>query len=530
MKTEKETNNLAVDLSGATEPMYVTYEQAIAISGYRDLVSLFTAGMERAKNERIMEGVESDQLRDEPTGAGFFEYYVRHLPNGPADFRQEMIVMYDFIHRIESMAKVSLFIQKLREHPDRDSLSPHACFFLRNRSLGNNDDADLENIKKTFDLYQEAGDTFDKEYPDLGYKLLCILKTRIVKFLNEVARQIHYTVNIVANLRTGGMSIRELRNAELALMDLCHQKDLCFALPYTDDILGVNSKSVGFHFDPLFDRGESAEEFPSPNEPFITELSTKASFASCKDLQRTGEEMEQFFENTAKKLWESYRDSVGGTAIDNAVLPDWETFRKDTAKKRQSEGWVAMAKTLIGDLSKTAIFATHYGQTETIPFLDCEFEIEGALAIPILLRYRNAALIPHDNPTGRVVIDDVTGSKGRTTFMVYDVEKKTKSVVSVTSDDYKHPFRVVRRDPAWSEFIFEFQDLLICKPGQVPPFENAGDPSSEEDNKLHMRVYNVKEGTKAVVDISGEVPRTVSTESLIKEPVVTSNEEVGDDK
>ena len=470
MKTE--TQNLAIDLSGATEPMYVTYEQAIAISGYRDIVSLFTAGMERAKNERIMEGVKSDKLRDEPTGAGFFEYYVRHLPNGPADFRQELIVMYDFIQRIEAWAQVSLFIQKLREHPDKGSMNPHACFFLRHRQLENDiDESEMENIKKTFTLYEEACQSFRKDHAELGYNLLRILKTRIVKFLNEAARQIHYTVNVVSDLRAGGMFLRELRNAELSLMDMCHQTDLFFALPNTADLLDTDStrKSAALHFDPLFDNVEGAEEFfPVLSTPFITELSTKASIASCTDLQRTGEEMEQFAENTAKKLWESYCDRVQGTAVDNAVLPDWETFRKDPAKKRQSDGWVAMARTLIGDLSKTAVFATHYGQTETIPFLDCEFEIEGALAIPILLRYRDAALIPHDNPAGRVVIDDIPEAPGRTAFMVYNVEKKIKSIVAVSSDDYKHPFRVVRRDPSWVEFSSEFQGAIICNPDQVP--------------------------------------------------------------
>lgn len=481
MKTE--TQNLAIDLSGATEPMYVTYEQAIAISGYRDLVSLFTAGMERAKNERIMEGVESDQLRDEPTGAGFFEYYVRHLPNGPADFRQEMIVMYDFVQRIESWAQISLFLQKLREHPDKDLMSPHACFFLRHQCLGNNEEAERENIKKTFALYEEVCSSFRKDHAELGYNLLRILKARIVKFLNEAARQIHYTVNVVTDLRVGGMYLRELRNAELSLMDMCHQTNLFFALPNTADLLDtdITRKSAALHFDPLFDNVEGAEEFfPALSTPFITELSTKASIASCTDLQRTGEEMEQFAENTAKKLWESYCDHVHGTAIDNAVLPDWETFRKDPAKKRQSDGWVAMARTLIGDLSKTAVFTTHYGQTETIPFLDCEFEIEGALAIPILLRYRDAALIPHDNPTGRVVIDDIPGTTGRTTFMVYDVEKKIKSIVAVSSDDYKHPFRVVRRDPSWSGFPSDFQGAIICKPDQVPTPEETAPTSNEE--------------------------------------------------
>ena len=479
MKTE--TQNLAIDLSGATEPMYVTYEQAIAISGYRDLVSLFTAGMERAKNERIMEGVESDQLRDEPTGAGFFEYYVRHLPNGPADFRQEMIVMYDFIQRIEALAIVSLFIQKIREYPDKDALNPRACFFLRHRILGD-EDQDRDGMKKAFKLYQEAGDSFKKEHPDFGLNLLRLLKARIVKFLNEIARQIHYATNIVLDLRGGGTFIRELRNAELSLMDICHQSDLFVAIPNTDAILDTNVESRRPYFAPLFDSAEGTEEFfPVLSTPFITELSTKASLVSCTDLQRTGEEMEKFAENTAKKLWESYCVSVEGTAIDNAILPDWETFRNDPAKKRQSDGWVAMARTLIGDLAKTAVFTTHYGQTETIPFLDCEFEIDGALAIPILLRYRNAALIPHDNPNGRVVIVDIPETQGRTTFMLYDVERERKYIVAVTSDDYKQPFRVVRRDPSWAEFPSEFQGAVICKPGQEPTMESEDTETSNEE-------------------------------------------------
>lgn len=484
MNTETKTTQdyVPVDLSGETEPMYVTHEQAIAINGYRDLVSLFTAGMERAKKERIMEGIEHEELRNEATGAGFFEYYVRHLPHGPADFRQEMIVMYDFMQRIPSMAQISLYLRKLQEHPDKEAMKPFVSLFLRTGSIVSVNDGHAETAKNVFFLYNSACEEFSSQYPDFGLKLINLLQERVRKFLKESAMMTHYAFDIVSSLRSGSMYARELRNAELALTDLSNRAYSYALIPSVSDILLTGAWGAPVWCTPLSTGSEApAEFFPVLNTPFITELSSKASLTSSKDIQRTGEEILQFVENTAKHMWETYCAHVGGTAIDDHKLPDWETFRNDPAKKRQSDGWIAMARALVGEMAATAVFTTHYGQTDTIPFLDSEFEINGALAIPIILRYRNAALIPHDNPTGRVVVDDLPGTNGRTSFMVYDVEKKFKSIVAVTSDDYSHPFRVVLRQPEWSEYPSEFTGACVCDPDQAPLIEDEVVELSDEE-------------------------------------------------
>lgn len=50
-------------------------------------------------------------------------------------------------------------------------------------------------------------------------------------------------------------------------------------------------------------------------------------------------------------LYTRYCEEVGGRAYDGKPLPDWRTFRADTAKRRQSDAWVAVANLAARELT-----------------------------------------------------------------------------------------------------------------------------------------------------------------------------------
>jgi hypothetical protein len=43
-------------------------------------------------------------------------------------------------------------------------------------------------------------------------------------------------------------------------------------------------------------------------------------------------------------LYEAYCKAVGGVAFNNDPLPSWKDFRADASKKKQSDGWIAVAE------------------------------------------------------------------------------------------------------------------------------------------------------------------------------------------
>ncbi len=49
-------------------------------------------------------------------------------------------------------------------------------------------------------------------------------------------------------------------------------------------------------------------------------------------------------EKIAGALYEEYCRQVGGKAFNGDPLPDWKTFRADPAKQKQSDAWVAVAR------------------------------------------------------------------------------------------------------------------------------------------------------------------------------------------
>ena len=46
----------------------------------------------------------------------------------------------------------------------------------------------------------------------------------------------------------------------------------------------------------------------------------------------------------AGALYETYCEAVGGVAFNGDPLPKWEEFSADESKKKQSDGWIAVAK------------------------------------------------------------------------------------------------------------------------------------------------------------------------------------------
>jgi len=48
-------------------------------------------------------------------------------------------------------------------------------------------------------------------------------------------------------------------------------------------------------------------------------------------------------EELAGKLYEAYCQAVGGKAFNGDPLPEWEEFRADPSKTKQSNAWVIVA-------------------------------------------------------------------------------------------------------------------------------------------------------------------------------------------
>jgi hypothetical protein len=51
----------------------------------------------------------------------------------------------------------------------------------------------------------------------------------------------------------------------------------------------------------------------------------------------------QYIENLAEQMYEAYCLAVGGKAFNGDPLPDWQTFRNDPSKQKQSNAWIAAA-------------------------------------------------------------------------------------------------------------------------------------------------------------------------------------------
>lgn len=56
-------------------------------------------------------------------------------------------------------------------------------------------------------------------------------------------------------------------------------------------------------------------------------------------------------EHIAGRLYEIYCKAVGGVAFNGDPLPDWDTFRADPSKKKQSDAWVAVAEAVAPKMS-----------------------------------------------------------------------------------------------------------------------------------------------------------------------------------
>ncbi len=48
-------------------------------------------------------------------------------------------------------------------------------------------------------------------------------------------------------------------------------------------------------------------------------------------------------------LYDAYCAAVGGVAFNGDPLPDWQTFRADPAKQKQSDAWIAVARAATGE-------------------------------------------------------------------------------------------------------------------------------------------------------------------------------------
>jgi hypothetical protein len=72
--------------------------------------------------------------------------------------------------------------------------------------------------------------------------------------------------------------------------------------------------------------------------------STQLTHASvmAADLVRVLQEHEA----CAGRAYTAYCAAVGGKAFNGDPLPDWETFRADPAKKKQSDAWVEAVKVI----------------------------------------------------------------------------------------------------------------------------------------------------------------------------------------
>jgi len=62
------------------------------------------------------------------------------------------------------------------------------------------------------------------------------------------------------------------------------------------------------------------------------------------------DQLEDFFSDEVKLagvMYTAYCAAVGGVAYDGKPLPSWQEFSVDPVKKKQSDGWVAVAKAMI---------------------------------------------------------------------------------------------------------------------------------------------------------------------------------------
>ena len=64
---------------------------------------------------------------------------------------------------------------------------------------------------------------------------------------------------------------------------------------------------------------------------------------------------EAIIEATARTLWETYRQAVGGRAMNGDPLPDWPALVSDTAKTTVVAAWRASAKAALGEVFLRAL-------------------------------------------------------------------------------------------------------------------------------------------------------------------------------
>lgn len=57
--------------------------------------------------------------------------------------------------------------------------------------------------------------------------------------------------------------------------------------------------------------------------------------------------MKHDIEKIAGQLYETYCVAVGGKAFNGDLLPDWQAFRADPVKQKQSDAWVATAEAAV---------------------------------------------------------------------------------------------------------------------------------------------------------------------------------------
>jgi len=57
-------------------------------------------------------------------------------------------------------------------------------------------------------------------------------------------------------------------------------------------------------------------------------------------------------EALAGTLYDAYCTKVGGKAFNGDPLPNWQEFRADPTKRKQSDAWITVAETAIGNIGK----------------------------------------------------------------------------------------------------------------------------------------------------------------------------------
>lgn len=63
-----------------------------------------------------------------------------------------------------------------------------------------------------------------------------------------------------------------------------------------------------------------------------------------------GRKIPTYREVIAEQLYESYCRAVGGVAFNGDALPEWDEFRADSSKQKQSDAWLATADCAIDRL------------------------------------------------------------------------------------------------------------------------------------------------------------------------------------